>query len=190
MADIKNISFDNGIKKIEVNDMDGNHITTLLINTADAATAKRFVELASNLEDIVNSGEDKIAIYKEKYKEYENKEFKDLPDEVKTDIIVDASEMHIGILEGMIREIDALFGKDTIRNVFHECYELHENFVPDEDALVDFVNTVMPVMNELFQTRTEAIHKKYSPNRAARRRNRHNKTKEQLIQEHKDVKNE
>ena len=49
MADIKNISFDNGIKKIEVNDVDGNHITTLLINTADAATVKRFVELANNL---------------------------------------------------------------------------------------------------------------------------------------------
>ena len=73
MADIKNISFDNGIKKIEVNDVDGNHITTLLINTADATTVKRFVELANNLEDVVNSGEDKIAVYKEKYKEYEHK---------------------------------------------------------------------------------------------------------------------
>ena len=175
MADIKNISFDNGIKKIEVNDVDGNHITTLLINTADATTVKRFVELANNLEDVVNSGEDKIAVYKEKYKEYEHKEFDDLPDDVKTNIIVDASDMHIGILEGMIREIDALFGKDTIKNVFHECYELNENFVPDEDALVDFVNTVMPVMNELFKTRTEA-------------RRRHNKSKNQLIQEHKDAK--
>ena len=105
---------------------------------------------------------------------------------MKTNIIVDASDMHIGILEGMIREIDALFGKDTIKNVFHECYELNENFVPDEDALVDFVNTVMPVMNELFKTRTEAIHRKYSPNRKARRR--HNKSKNQLIQEHKDAK--
>ena len=190
MADIKNISFDNGIKKIEVNDMNGNHITTLLINTADAATAKRFVELANNLEEIVNSGEDKIAVYKEKYKEYENREFEDLPDEVKTGIIVDASEMHIGILEGMIREIDALFGKNTIHNVFKECYELHEDFVPDEDALVDFVNIVMPVMNELFQTRTEAIHKKYSPNRAARRHNKRNKSKKQLMQGYKDVKNE
>ena len=170
-----------------MNDVDGNHITTLLINTADAATVKRFVELANNLEDVVNSGEDKIAVYKEKYKEYEHKEFDDLPDDVKTNIIVDASDMHIGILEGMIREIDALFGKDTIKNVFHECYELNENFVPDEDALVDFVNTVMPVMNELFKTRTEAIHRKYSPNRKARR-NRHNKSKNQLIQEHKDAK--
>ena len=166
MTDIKNISFDNGIKKIEVNDVDGNHITTLLINTADAATVKRFVELANNLEDVVNSGEDKIAVYKEKYKEYEHKEFDDLPDDVKTNIIVDASDMHIGILNGMIREIDALFGKD---------------------ALVDFVNTVMPVMNELFKTRTEAIRRKYSPNRKARR-NRHNKSKNQLIQEHKDAK--
>ena len=108
------------------------------------------------------------------------------------DIIVDASKMRIGIIEGMIREIDTLFGKDTIRNVFRQSYEMHEDFVPDEDALIDFVNAVMPVMSDLFQTRNEAIRKKYSPNRAARRhnRNKHNKNKNQLIQEYKDVKNE
>ena len=70
--------------------------------------------------------------------------------------------------------------------------ERHEDFTPDEDALIDFVNKVMPVMNELFSMRNEEIHKKYSPNRAARRRNRnkHNKSKNQLMQEYKDAKNE
>ena len=192
MAEIMNLTFDNGIKKIAVNDSDGNIITVLLINTADAATAKRFAELANNLEEIINAGDSDIEVYKEKYKEYEGKDFEDLPDAVKTDIIVDASKIRITVLEGMIKEIDALFGKDTIHNVFKECYELHEDFVPDEDALIDFVNTVMPVMNELFATRTESIRKKYSPNRAARRhnRNKHNKNKNQLIQEHKDTKHE
>ncbi len=192
MAEIMNLTFDNGIKKIAVNDSDGNVITVLLINTADAATAKRFTELANNLEEVINAGDSNVEVYKEKYKEYEGKDFEDLPDAVKTDIIVDASKIRITVLEGMIKEIDALFGKDTIHNVFKECYELHEDFVPDEDALIDFVNTVMPVMNELFATRTESIRKKYSPNRAARRhnRNKHNKNKNQLIQEYKDVKNE
>lgn len=192
MAEIMNLTFDNGIKKIAVNDSDGNIITVLLINTADAATAKRFAELANNLEEIINAGDSDIEVYKEKYKEYEGKDFEDLPDAVKTDIIVDASKIRITVLEGMIKEIDALFGKDTIHNVFKECYELHEDFVPDEDALIDFVNTVMPVMNELFATRTESIRKKYSPNRAARRhnRNKHNKNKNQLIQEYKDTKHE
>lgn len=192
MAEIMNLTFDNGIKKIAVNDSDGNIITVLLINTADAATAKCFAELANNLEEIINAGDSDIEVYKEKYKEYEGKDFEDLPDAVKTDIIVDASKIRITVLEGMIKEIDALFGKDTIHNVFKECYELHEDFVPDEDALIDFVNTVMPVMNELFATRTESIRKKYSPNRAARRhnRNKHNKNKNQLIQEYKDTKHE
>ena len=81
----------------------------------------------------------------------------------------------------MIEEIDSLFGKDTIRNVFRECYELDEDFVPDEDALIDFVNTVMPVMNDLFDMRTKEIRKKYSPNRK-----RHNKTKDELIEELKE----
>lgn len=192
MAEIMNLTFDNGIKKIAVNDNDGNVITVLLINTADAATAKRFAELANNLEEIINAGDSDIEVYKKKYQEYEGKDFEELPDAVKTDIIVDASKIRITVLEGMIKEIDALFGKDTIHNVFKECYELHEDFVPDEDALVDFVNTVMPVMSKLFAIRTESIHKKYSPNRAARRhnRNKHNKNKNQLIQEHKDTKHE
>ena len=192
MADIRTITFDDGIKTIEVNNLEGELITVLRINTADAATATRFVELVHNLEEVVNLGEDDVNSYGEKYKEYEGEEFDKLPDNVRMDIIVDASKMRIGIIEGMIREIDTLFGKDTIRNVFRQSYEMHEDFVPDEDALIDFVNAVMPVMSDLFQTRNEAIRKKYSPNRAARRhnRNKHNKNKNQLIQEYKDVKNE
>ena len=192
MADIRTITFDDGIKTIEVNNLEGELITVLRINTADAATATRFVELVHNLEEVVNLGEDDVNSYREKYKEYEGEEFDKLPDNVRMDIIVDASKMRIGIIEGMIREIDTLFGKDTIRNVFCQSYEMHEDFVPDEDALIDFVNAVMPVMSDLFQTRNEAIRKKYSPNRAARRhnRNKHNKNKNQLIQEYKDVKNE
>lgn len=192
MADIRTITFNDGIKTIEVNNLEGELITVLRINTADAATATRFVELVHNLEEVVNLGEDDVNSYREKYKEYEGEEFDKLPDNVRMDIIVDASKMRIGIIEGMIREIDTLFGKDTIRNVFRQSYEMHEDFVPDEDALIDFVNAVMPVMSDLFQTRNEAIRKKYSPNRAARRhnRNKHNKNKNQLIQEYKDVKNE
>ena len=171
MADIRTITFDDGIKTIEVNNLEGELITVLRINTADAATATRFVELVHNLEEVVNLGEDDVNSYREKYKEYEGEEFDKLPDEVRMDIIVDASKMRIGIIEGMIREIDTLFGKDTIRNVFRQSYEMHEDFVPDEDALIDFVNAVMPVMSDLFQTRNEAIRKKYSPNRAARRHN-------------------
>lgn len=192
MADIRKITFDDGIKTIEVNNLEGELITVLRINTADAATATRFVELVHNLEEVVNLGEDDVNSYREKYKEYEGEEFDKLPDEVRMDIIVDASKMRIGIIEGMIREIDTLFGKDTIRNVFRQSYEMHEDFVPDEDALIDFVNAVMPVMSDLFQTRNEAIRKKYSPNRAARRhnRNKHNKNKNRLIQEYKDVKHE
>lgn len=192
MADIRTITFDDGIKTIEVNNLEGELITVLRINTADAATATRFVELVHNLEEVVNLGEDDVNSYREKYKEYEGEEFDKLPDNVRMDIIVDASKMRIGIIEGMIREIDTLFGKDTIRNVFRQSYEMHEDFVPDEDTLIDFVNAVMPVMSDLFQTRNEAIRKKYSPNRAARRhnRNKHNKNKNQLIQEYKDVKNE
>lgn len=95
MADIRKITFDDGIKTIEVNNLEGELITVLRINTADAATATRFVELVHNLEEVVNLGEDDVNSYREKYKEYEGEAFDKLPDEVRMDIIVDASKMRI-----------------------------------------------------------------------------------------------
>lgn len=186
------LSFDDGVRKINIYNTEDELLTVLKINVADVDTARRFIELIQNLEEIADSGSGMADVFKEKYKEYESQSFDDLPDDVKMDIIVDASKVRIDVLNRMIAEIDALFGKDTIRNIFKECYERHEDFTPDEDALIDFVNKVMPVMNELFSMRNEEIRKKYSPNRAARRRNRnkHNKSKNQLIQEHKDAKNE
>ena len=186
------LSFDDGVRKISIYNEEEELLTVLRINVADADTARRFVELIQNLEQIADSGSGMADVFKEKYKEYESQSFDDLPDDVKMDIIVDASKVRIDVLNRMIAEIDALFGKDTIHNIFKECYERHEDFTPDEDALIDFVNKGMPVMNELFSMRNEKIRKKYSPNRAARRhnRNKHNKNKNQLIQEYKDVKHE
>ena len=177
----KSISFDTGIKKIAVNDMDGELITVLRIKTSDANVAKKFVEISRNLDEIANSGAEKAKVFEEKYKEYENQKYENIPEDARNEIIIDASIVRIEVLEKMIEEIDSLFGKDTIRNVFRECYELDEDFVPDEDALIDFVNTVMPVMNDLFDMRTKEIRKKYSPNRK-----RHNKTKDELIKEYKE----
>lgn len=184
------LSFDDGVRKISIYNTDDELLTVLKINVADVDTARRFVELIQNLEEIADSGSGMADVFKEKYKEYESQSFDTIPDNVKMEIIVDASKVRIDVLNRMIAEIDALFGKDTIRNVFKECYELHEDFVPDEDALIDFVNKVMPVMNELFSMRNEGIHKKYSPNRAARRHNRNKHNKKQLIQEYKDIKHE
>lgn len=171
------LSFDDGVRKISIYNTDDELLTVLKINVADVDTARRFVELIQNLEEIADSGSGMADVFKEKYKEYESQSFDTIPDNVKMEIIVDASKVRIDVLNRMIAEIDALFGKDTIRNVFKECYELHEDFVPDEDALIDFVNKVMPIMNELFSMRNEEIHKKYSPNRATRRENKHNKNK-------------
>ena len=55
----KSISFDTGIKKIAVNDMDGELITVLRIKTSDANVAKKFVEISRNLDEIANSGAEK-----------------------------------------------------------------------------------------------------------------------------------
>ena len=112
------LSFDDGVRKISIYNEEEELLTVLRINVADADTARRFVELIQNLEQIADSGSGMADVFKEKYKEYESQSFDDLPDDVKMDIIVDASKVRIDVLNRMIAEIDALFGKDTIRNIF------------------------------------------------------------------------
>ena len=75
----KSISFDTGIKKIAVNDMDGELITVLRIKTSDANVAKKFVEISRNLDEIANSGVEKAKVFEEKYKEYENQKYENIP---------------------------------------------------------------------------------------------------------------
>ena len=116
------LSFDDGVRKINIYNTEDELLTVLKINVADVDTARRFIELIQNLEQIADSGSGMADVFKEKYKEYESQSFDDLPDDVKMDIIVDASKVRIDVLNRMIAEIDALFGKDTIRNIFKECY--------------------------------------------------------------------
>ena len=183
-----------GIKKIAVKNSENEVITVLRIDTTDPATAQRFARVTRNLEDIANAGSSLADTYREKYKEYEGKKFEELDDSVKMDLIIDVSTVRIEVISKMIEELDSCFGKGTISKVFKENRELYrekfpdteEEYVPDEDALIDFVNQMIPTMNDLFETRNREIRRRYSPSRG---KGKHNKTKEELIQEYK-AKNE
>lgn len=178
---MENFVFDNGIKRIAVNDPDGNLITELKINVADARTSEKFANLIDNLNNIASECTKEA---QELSKKYEGRPI--MADSVDTEQIIDVSTVKIKYLMRMADGIDDLFGKNTVRNVFKDAYELDPDFVPDEDALVDFVSKMIPIMNSLFGKRFDKLREKYS----SRRRGKHNKNKKELIQGYKDQRNE
>ena len=161
------ISFESSIKKITINDEDGNYLTTLKIDTADVSTKKKFAELIKKLENA-------SARYEELSKEIDNKEGSEI------DKIVDESRIHVQFLDECASELDAVFGVGTIKAIYAPNYEINPDFVPDEYQLLDFIDKVIPLMNTLFKERFERNNSKYN----IARRGKHNKTKAELIEEH------
>ena len=90
--------------------------------------------------------------------------------------------MNVSYLEKCIEELDLVFGQGTVRNVYRENYEMDEYFVPDEAALVELVDKLIPVMTELFGQRFQSVKSRYN----ARNRGKNSKhNKRTMIQGYK-----
>ena len=166
-------TIDSGFKEIAVKNEKGEVVTVLRINVADARTAERFSHLIENLDNISND-------VKKEAKRLEQEE-KDLAEskEIDTKRIISINALKVQYIERCIAEINEVFGENTIQNVYKECYENREDFVPDESLLLQFVEKAIPVMNELFHKRFEENRRKYN---VMRRGSRKRKNKRQMIQ--------
>ena len=174
---MEKIVLDNGIKSIAIENQDGELVTVLKINVSEAGTAERFAGLIQKLNRISEE------CGKEAQKLAD--EVKGVPDDgIDMGQVISANRIKISYLEKIIHEIDVVFGADTIRNVYREAYEMDPGFVPDEIALVEFIDKVIPVMNTLFGQRFETYKKKYNSGR----RGKHSKSKDDLIAEYRDGK--
>ncbi len=150
-----NITIDTGIKTIEVNNEKGELVYVLKINTADSKTAERYAKVISDLNSISRDASAEF----DRIGKIEDEDEKTL----------EAIKAHVATIEKTISEIELIFGAGCIRNIFHECYELNENFLPDETMLVGFLNEVMPLMNELFNERFETKRQKYNLKRKGKK---------------------
>ena len=165
------VKIDNGVEYVEIQNTEGKRLTVLAIDKADKTTAERFAHLIKNLTSITERVETEEKELKQKYA--------DVPDEdVNVERIIDTSRLHVKYINECIEEINEVFGENTIQDVFAENYALNEDFIPDEYALLEFVDKIIPLMNKLFNERFEANKKKYS---ASRKHGKHNWTKEELI---------
>ena len=86
----------------------------------------------------------------------------------------------------IMEELDKVFGENFCRKVFRENYELNPDFVPDEIALAELVDSLVPIMEKAYGERIKRTQNKYN----AGKRGKHTKTKDELIQEFKESRHE
>ena len=130
---MEELVLDSGVRKIAIKNEDGDVITVLSINVADADTAEK-----EHAQDEVDS------------------------DNVDVESVLQANRIRVKYLKQIAAEIDGLFGEDTVKNVYGD-------FTPDETALVEFVEKIIPVMNKLFGKRYEMTRKRYNSGRKGAR---------------------
>ena len=157
---MKSISFDNGERLIAITNMEGELLTELRINMKDGSIEKRFYEVIEKLEILSDEvGKTQETLLK-KYSGVPEDDMK-LQKEAVSEITAAKKEY----IESIIAEIDYIFGKDTIHNVFRRGYEMNEEYFPDLDAIMSFVEGIIPIMNDLFGERFKALEKKYNVGR-------------------------
>ena len=168
-------SFDlaeDSIVDVVINNVKGEPLHTISLDISDPDAPNRFAQMIANIEAISSEVERKD---KELKKKYEN------VTEYNHDKVVDTCRLHIESLKQICSEIDFAFGEGTIEGVYSEHLVLNPDYIPDEYALMDFLDKMIPIVNDTYHTRFELNKKKYNINRRGGK-GRHNYTKEELIQ--------
>ncbi len=153
---MEEIKLSTGLKKIAIKDEDGELITVLTIDTANADTAEKFADVIKELNNISENCEREAAEWREKHKEDPASE------DVDVESALENNRIRVKYLKQIGESIDRLFGENTMKNIYGDI-------VPDELAVVEFVEQIVPVMNQLFQKRFEVTRQKYNSGRRGAR---------------------
>lgn len=149
---------DSGIRKVAIQNDEGEVVSVLKINIADREVAEKYGRILDRLEKI---SEEAKSAAEEMKKKYEGTE-------VSFEQIRESTRTQVVFIKEIITEIDHLFGKNTVRNVFKENYEIDEYFIPSEEMLQDFLKQIMPIMEKFFKQKSSNSRRKYSAKRGNR----------------------
>lgn len=170
-----------GIIKVYLNPQDD----YILLDQNDARTVERYTKL-------IEWFDRKQAVYRKDAEDF-SRTFKDRKmveekedGEIKVDTeqLLAFSKLHVGICRECCEKIDELLGADTVRKYFRASYEIAEDFIPDEDCILDFFEEMAPIFGEIFGKRTSQLKSRYSKNR----KGSHTKSKEEMLEEYKEKK--
>ncbi len=158
---MEELKINSGIKKIAIRNEEDELITTLRINVADAEVIEKFARVINDLNSISERSEaeaDKMRTEAKSIGETDNSEIS-MEDISKA---VDINRVRVKYIKEIINTLDGLFGEGTMEDIFGDI-------VPDEMAVVEFVEGIIPVMNKLFDKRLELSRKKYNTKRRGAR---------------------
>lgn len=154
------------LKKVIVNEQDD----YILLNANDSSLVERYMELVKWLEEKQRYYEQQEKKFAEKYKDQKAIEQKENGDvEVNTDMLLDLTRMQCELYKETCSRIDAVFNQEVVKKYFRSCYEITPDFVPDEECIIDLINSLSEVVEKIYKTRMERIKNKYNTNRQGRR---------------------
>ena len=154
---MEELKLNSGLKKIAIKDEDGDLITVLSVNVADADTAERFAKIINDLQEISANCEKEAMAWKKEHEQDET-----VSGEIDVERVLQINHIRVKYLKQIAEEIDKLFGEGTVQSI-------NGDITPDETALVEFVEGVIPVMNKLFGKRYEMTRKRYNSGRKGAR---------------------
>ena len=156
-----------GTIKVFVNEFDD----YVLLDPSDTSLVMRFQRFMVWLNERGQKLQQEAAELDEKYKDtpmvQENEETGE------TDIDLEQfgkfAETQYAFYNEIAAKLNEVFGQDVIRKYFRVSYEINPEFVPDDLAIQDFLESITPVMEQVFQTRFERMNGKYSKDRKGKR---------------------
>lgn len=155
---MEELRFDNGIKRIAIKDEDDEVIAVLRINVADAEVIEKFAKVIDSLNNISDRCDAEANKRQAEVEEVEE------TDDVMAQIskAVEINQIRVKYIKEIMDTLDSLFGKETMHSIYGDT-------VPDELALVEFVEGIVPIMNKLFGKRLEISRKRYNTKRKGAR---------------------
>lgn len=85
--------------------------------------------------------------------------------DIEIDAIVEMSKFQMNTYREAADRINKIFGGDILQKYFHVSYENNPDFVPGDECLFDFLEEMIPVLNDIFSDARERIKTKYSSDR-------------------------
>lgn len=143
----------------------------LVLNCDDITIFTRFTNLYERFDEMAKDAAKEVEKLK---KEYAGKS----EDDINIAEIRAYLDVHIRVSKNIMSELDSVFGSNFTKKVFRENYELDSDFVPDEIALAELIEALIPIMEKAYGERIKRTKSKYS----AAKRGKHTRTKEELIQ--------
>lgn len=160
--------------KVIVNEDD----EAIYLNPNDSTFMDRFAKFLAKLEKKTKELE---TLGAEKEKQYEGRAMISEEGDVDVEQLLEFTNIQVEALSEIVKEIDELFGQNTVRKFFKPFYAINPDFIPDADCINDFLENIIPAVNDAYNARIERIQAKYDKGRRKRQR-----SKAELIQAAKD----